>query len=1003
MNNADLRKRLNFYAFILCFAVIPLIVVLGGYYYTQSQNRELFLKSKSKAISSFFTKLSMFADPQRFWCYMLRDNVTYKIANNGDQLQILKNAALTMKKVGDIYGFDYMAYHPTIGVIASLSADTLHGTDEDIKKALYFCWSRKCRRAHRPADDVQIALGKVFGPQFYVEEIDASDTENQEPALTWSDANNKRCLLWFEGIYDCLLIAFIRPERLEDADAIIAYLTRHGEELGGDFSFSLKNANNNHFWHGSLNASQSLEIEHAAEIYEKNSSMQIETEHFYVYPKFLRPGITVFGYFEKSLFASVKTSALWFVGIALISLMAIAITIYGWRILILQMRDTLSLKWKLGFLFFFANGLPLLVLGFIANDFLKTEKDDYIHRIMSEGTRFLQDFDEKYELETARCIIRKDKITNKLFSKEHIGDLNHEDAEELFWGISSDTWVCCLVASEGKTLFRNQDGNYGSTDLKRKRREMDKNTKTQLEFGKRIGSFFLNLVNNKPVNEKSATEIELMVETAVRKTLNSFTYEILDKRGSFLNIGYGQNVHPALMDTFSFEGHTDYDYFMLSTIRTKYYQLHYLEKAVPQVNRNDIGLKVVLWKNDNGYCPNITVTEELSEFKNRLTDYPLKEPVMINHGGVEYIAMGFNCKHITGYKIMGFYPMERVDERIRDRVKELIVIAVLSLLLTLALSLAIIRGFLTPLNEISNGAKAIEQKNFEHRLPELGRDEFGDMGRIFNNVMVDLEELSVAGTIQQQLLPTAPIKTGNFSLFGKSVAMGSLGGDYFDFLEMTDDKFAVALGDVAGHGVGAALIMAMAKAGLIHLEELWEQPQKLVSRLHELIFASKTKKQKKIMTFQYLYADGIKGTAIYSNAGACSPMIVRKSQNTVEELKLSGAALGAFKKGKFTETEVKFEVGDAIVFYTDGIVESKNKAGEVLGYDNLKLLFQRCWDSDSKIFYENIYQSYLEYIGGDEADAGDDLTMVVLVFNEPKTEPVVEQENKEEAVLQNNA
>ena len=69
MNNADLRKRLNFYAFILCFAVIPLIVVLGGYYYTQSQNRELFLKSKSKAISSFFTKLSMFADPQRFWCY----------------------------------------------------------------------------------------------------------------------------------------------------------------------------------------------------------------------------------------------------------------------------------------------------------------------------------------------------------------------------------------------------------------------------------------------------------------------------------------------------------------------------------------------------------------------------------------------------------------------------------------------------------------------------------------------------------------------------------------------------------------------------------------------------------------------------------------------------------------------------------------------------------------------------------------------------------------------
>ena len=73
--------------------------------------------------------------------------------------------------------------------------------------------------------------------------------------------------------------------------------------------------------------------------------------------------------------------------------------------------------------------------------------------------------------------------------------------------------------------------------------------------------------------------------------------------------------------------------------------------------------------------------------------------------------------------------------------------------------------------------------------------------------------------------------------------------------------------------------------------------------------------------------------------------------------------------------------GDAIVFYTDGIVECKDKNGEMLGYDRLKTLLLNCWNENPEKYYNNIYNAYLDYVGKD-AEAGDDLTFIVLMFNE---------------------
>ena len=105
--------------------------------------------------------------------------------------------------------------------------------------------------------------------------------------------------------------------------------------------------------------------------------------------------------------------------------------------------------------------------------------------------------------------------------------------------------------------------------------------------------------------------------------------------------------------------------------------------------------------------------------------------------------------------------------------------------------------------------------------------------------------------------------------------------------------------------------------------------------------------------------------------------------NSVQEIKMAGAALGAFKRAVYKEMPLDLKPGDAVVFYTDGIVECKDKKGEMLGYERLKNMVLNSWDENLETYYNNIFKSYTDFVGED-AEAGDDLTFVILMYNSPK-------------------
>ncbi|MGM0600291.1 MAG: PP2C family protein-serine/threonine phosphatase, partial [Candidatus Rifleibacteriota bacterium] len=204
-----------------------------------------------------------------------------------------------------------------------------------------------------------------------------------------------------------------------------------------------------------------------------------------------------------------------------------------------------------------------------------------------------------------------------------------------------------------------------------------------------------------------------------------------------------------------------------------------------------------------------------------------------------------------------------------------------------------------------------------------------------------------------------------------------LGGDYFDYFSLDKDRVGILMGDVAGHGVPAALLMAMAKASVLLAGEAEKvSPALLLSRLHKVIYRVKSKKIKRMMTCQYFALNSLNGEFKFSNAGHCFPVLIRNNGSDVQFLRHIGTPLGITKKARYKDEELVLQHGDILLLYTDGIVESKNAQGKELGFDNFTQMLDKCFDDDLARFYQNVFDAYLDWT----ATAEDDITMVLIKF-----------------------
>ncbi len=199
-------------------------------------------------------------------------------------------------------------------------------------------------------------------------------------------------------------------------------------------------------------------------------------------------------------------------------------------------------------------------------------------------------------------------------------------------------------------------------------------------------------------------------------------------------------------------------------------------------------------------------------------------------------------------------------------------------------------------------------------------------------------ELEVAREIQLALLPRGTFTAADIDISGFTKPANTVGGDFYDVLPQSDGRIVLTLGDVAGKGSPAALLMALLLAALRTLVEERMEPAALVARLN--IQICRHSPASRFITLVYAIYDPATGRLVYVNAGQ-NPPLIRRRDGRFERLAGTGIALGLFENSEYAAAETRIEPGDLLVFYSDGITEAEDPSGQPLEESGLELILER--------------------------------------------------------------
>lgn len=236
------------------------------------------------------------------------------------------------------------------------------------------------------------------------------------------------------------------------------------------------------------------------------------------------------------------------------------------------------------------------------------------------------------------------------------------------------------------------------------------------------------------------------------------------------------------------------------------------------------------------------------------------------------------------------------------------------------------------------------------------------------------QELNVAASIQQRILPTELPKINGYDLAGINIPSKEVGGDYYDCFDLGNGKYALIIADVAGKGIGAALLVNTLDAALYSYLEFDIPLTEMADRLNKLIYISSP--PDKFITFFIAVLDSKTGELDIVNAGH-NPIFLLRSKGTLEKLDAGGVGLGMFDFGiPYTGKQSIINSGDKLFLYTDGIPEAMNEREEEYSDDKMINYFQSHSEIPAKEFIDALVKDVKEYSG--TALQSDDITALIL-------------------------
>jgi serine phosphatase RsbU (regulator of sigma subunit) len=309
--------------------------------------------------------------------------------------------------------------------------------------------------------------------------------------------------------------------------------------------------------------------------------------------------------------------------------------------------------------------------------------------------------------------------------------------------------------------------------------------------------------------------------------------------------------------------------------------------------------------------------------------------------------------------------------------------------------LAILQGLSIsrPIKQLAWKADQIARGDLEARVEVRSSDEIGFLGENFNYMADQIaillqqtaekarieQELEVAKTIQETLVPGAElVERGPLRFAGFYLPAAQTGGDWWTWHELVGGKILVVIGDVTGHGVPSAMITAAAKAACdvarhVHGDDV------TVTRLLEIMNHAiwQSAQRRFVMTCFASIIDTRQRTITYANAGHNFPYLFRAGDGKGEfgSLMIRGNRLGDDPASRYDAKTTELLPGDLLIWYTDGIVECENEAGEEYGEKRFRASVRRAAALDAADMRDAIVGEAMTFFGA--APRKDDITMVV--------------------------
>ena len=302
------------------------------------------------------------------------------------------------------------------------------------------------------------------------------------------------------------------------------------------------------------------------------------------------------------------------------------------------------------------------------------------------------------------------------------------------------------------------------------------------------------------------------------------------------------------------------------------------------------------------------------------------------------------------------------------------------------LTMLVGRNLTIPFKEIINTLQGVRNGRFDKKVQVTSNDEIGYTGDVINEMTAGLKErermqqsLNLAKEVQQNLLPKSNLKVNEIDIAGKSVYCDETGGDYYDFISIEDNekqKIGVAIGDVSGHGISSALLMATVRSSLRQRASLPGSTANIISDVNRQLVKD-VEDSGQFMTMFFLTLDRESKRLDWVRAGHDPAIVYDPGSDSFSELGGSGIALGVDAEWVYEDNEeADFSDGQIVFLSTDGIWEARNKNGEMLGKEPILDAIRQNSSSDATLIIDAIFDVLDKYIG--EVRIEDNLTSMII-------------------------